>query len=95
MKKHLFKMGRITATPGALDRLKASDIDPQDFLKRHVRGDWGDMDKHDKTENDLAIDQPLRVFSAYKISRGKDTWVLWVITEADRSSTTLLLPEEY
>ena len=55
MKKHLFKMGRITATPGALDRLKASDIDPQDFLKRHVRGDWGDMDEHDKTENDLAL----------------------------------------
>ena len=62
-----------------------------DSLTRHSNGDWGDLSDEDKRENDLSLEKGLRLFSAYK--RGK--FKIWIITEADRSTTTILFPEEY
>jgi hypothetical protein len=59
---------------------------------RHARGDWGDVDAHDKRANDAAVKQGTRIVSAYVLDDGTR---VWIITEADRSSTTILLPEEY
>lgn len=87
-----FPLGRILATPGALAALEAAGHTPLEFLHRHVRGDWGEVDDHDRRANDLAVQHGLRVLSAYRTRRGTR---LWVITEADRQVTTLLLPEEY
>lgn len=87
-----FPLGRVLATPGALSALEASGKNHTEFLTRHVRGDWGNLDDHDTKENDFAVDKQLRLLSSYALPIGKK---LWVITEADRSATTLLLPEEY
>ena len=65
---------------------------PATFLARHQAGDWGDLDEHDLDENKRSLDRGLRLLSAYTLSDGTR---LWVITEADRSSTCILLPEEY
>lgn len=65
---------------------------PGEFLGRHVAGDWGDLDDHDRRENEFSVEGGFRILSAYQTTRGVR---LWVITEADRSSTCLLLPEEY
>jgi hypothetical protein len=65
---------------------------PAEFLDRHVNGDWGEMPEADKQENELSVDQGFRILSAYTTSAG-DT--IWILTEADRSATTMLLPEEY
>ena len=92
MTKPLFDLGQIVATPGALDAMAKTGDDPGVFLGRHVTGDWGDLDAEDKAENDYSLPRHLRLFSAYKLSDGRK---VWVITEADRSATTLLLPEEY
>ncbi len=89
--KPLFALGETMATPGALVVMQGIDISPVTLLSRHQRGDWGELDEDDKKENDLSVKEGLRVFSAYVF----DTVKLWVITEADRSSTTILLPEEY
>lgn len=66
-------------------------IDALAVLSRHVRGDWGDLDEEDKKENELSVTEGFRILSAY----GKGDSRLWVITEADRSATTILLPREY
>lgn len=87
----LFGLGKTLATPGALEAMQARNISPLTLLSRHQSGDWGDLDEDDKTENDLAVNEGLRVFSSYSFGSVK----LWVITEADRSATTILLPEEY
>jgi hypothetical protein len=63
-----------------------------EFLSRHLRGDWGDLCPEDKTENELSLKHGFRVMSSYEVTRAEK---IWVITEADRSVTTLLLPEEY
>jgi len=89
----LFPLGQIVATPGALAALEKAGQTPLDFLTRHVRGDWGELDEHDRKENELSLKRGFRLLSSYRLSSG-DTKV-WVITEADRSVTTLLLPEEY
>ena len=88
----LFPLGRTLATPGALEALEQSGQDAGEFLCRHQSGDWGDLSKEDKQENDYSVDKRLRILSAYHTSRGEK---LWVITEADRSVTTILLPSEY
>jgi hypothetical protein len=62
-----------------------------DLLRRHVRGDWGDLDLADKAANETALKHGGRILSAYDTQGGR----LWIITEADRSVTTILLPEEY
>lgn len=92
-KAALFPLGQIVATPGALATLEKAGQTPLDFLSRHVRGDWGELDEHDRKENELSLKRGFRLLSSYRVSSG-DTKV-WVITEADRSVTTLLLPEEY
>lgn len=88
----LFPPGQIVATPGALALLEQANKSPLEFLSRHLRGDWGDLCKEDKTENELSLKCGFRLMSSYPIT---DTEKLWIITEADRSATTLLLPAEY
>jgi hypothetical protein len=79
-------------TPGALETLEESGEAPAVFLSRHVTGDWGDLNRGDKAANNQALMTGERIFSTYHINTGVK---LWVITEADRSSTCILLPEEY
>jgi hypothetical protein len=66
--------------------------DGLEFLSRHVRGDWGDLSEEDRRENDLSVRQGFRILSAYNLRTGVK---IWIITEADRSATTFLLPDEY
>ena len=87
----LFSPGRIVATPGALALLEEAKKSPSEFLSRHLRGDWGDVCQEDKAENELSLKHGFRLLSSYPVTE-KDT--LWIITEADRSVTTLLLPSE-
>lgn len=90
--KPLFPLGRVVATPGAIDALAKAEQSAWVFLNRHQFGDWGDMDPHDLQENERALKGGSRLFSAYTLKNGIR---LWVITEHDRSCTTLLLPLEY
>jgi hypothetical protein len=92
MGQPLFSLGSIVATPPALEALRRTGEDASTFINRHLTGDWGDLSETDKQENDVAIDVPLRILSAYTL---KDQTKIWVITEADRSSTCVLLPEDY
>lgn len=88
----LFRLGTIVATPGALEALERSGDSAHSFFFRHACGDFGTVDAEDWRANERAIRQGERVLSAYVTSKGEK---MWVITEADRSSTCLLLPEEY
>ncbi|MBN1814476.1 MAG: hypothetical protein JXA14_21730 [Anaerolineae bacterium] len=90
--KPLFDLGQIVGTPGALHALQEAGQDPAQFLNRHVTGDWGDLGEEDKAENELSVQKGFRILSAYQLSTGTK---VWLITEADRSATTFLLPEEY
>ncbi len=90
-RKPLFNLGQLVATPGALMALEKSGQSPMDFLSRHVTGDWGDLPKEDCEENNLSLKNGFRLLSNYQTTAGQ----IWIITEADRSVTTLLLPEEY
>jgi hypothetical protein len=92
IKQPLFALGRLVATPGALELLTRSEQTPLEFLARHSRGDWGECCADDATENDFSVKAGFRIFSVYRARNGEK---LWVITEADRSVTTLLLPSEY
>ena len=86
----LFQPGHIVATPGALE-LAAQGVNLPDFLQRHLSGDWGDLCPEDKAENDFSLRSGFRLLSSYTTPCG----ALWIITEADRSATTFLLPDEY
>ncbi len=88
----LFCWGQIVATPGALEALRVNEQTASEFLIRHVRGDWGCLCAEDKQANDEALADDLRILSAYRLNDGVR---IWVITECDRSVTTVLLPEEY
>jgi len=88
----LFYLGQVVATPGALVALSVAGQTPLGFLARHVSGDWGEVDPIDAAGNTMALINGYRLMSDYSLSNGTK---LWVITEADRSSTCLLLPEEY
>jgi hypothetical protein len=90
--KSKFSLGRTVATPGALEALAEAGQTPQDFLSRHVQGDWGEVCAEDKRLNDQALVDGSRLLSAYRTLRNVR---IWIITEADRSSSCLLLPEEY
>lgn len=92
MSKQLFSLGQVVATPGALELLERNSMTPMQLLQRHVTGDFGDLCEEDKESNNEAIWNEERILSSYKIN---DSDRLWVITEADRSSTCCLLPEEY
>ncbi len=87
----LFELGNVVATQGAMHFCKQHKINPLLLLGRHIGGDYGDLSADDVAANVHAIQHDLRVFSSYKFAQGK----VWVITEADRSSTCLLLPDEY
>ena len=91
-RKPLFDLGQLVATPGALAALEKTGQTPMDFLSRHVRGDWGDLPEEDKAENQLSLEKGFRLLSSYRTNANDK---IWVITEADRSHTTLLLPDEY
>ena len=88
----LFPLGRTVATHGALEALADAGQTPLPFLRRHARGDWGLVDKADARANDEAVRARERILSVYRTAKGVH---LWVITEADRSATTLLLPSDY
>jgi hypothetical protein len=91
-KQPAFELGQIVATPGALAAIKKAGQQPGEFLTRHINRDWGDLDEEDRKENESSLEHGFRLLSAYKTNAGDR---LWIITEADRSVTTLLLPEEY
>jgi hypothetical protein len=83
-------------TPGISTLVEQHDLPVAEYLCRHQSGDWGDLDHEDKQANDQALEEGTRIFSAYHFQPSADLRIeLWVITEADRSSTTILLPEEY
>ncbi len=91
-KKPLFSLGRVVATPGALAALEEAEQTPHEFLDRHIVGDWGVVPEEDKQSNDWSVENGARILSSYLT--GKQVKI-WIITEHDRSVTTLLTPMEY
>jgi hypothetical protein len=88
----LFDLGQVVATPGALQALQEAAQTPLGLITRHVSGDWGEICPEDAAQNALSLVHGYRLMSVYSLANGTK---LWIITEADRSSTCLLLPEEY
>jgi hypothetical protein len=84
-------LGKVVATPWALKLLSEAGQDPFDYLARHATGDWGELCTFDRRQNEIALRDGHRVLSSYPVGEGR----VWIITEADRSVTTILLPEEY
>ena len=84
-------LGRVLATPGALKLLTEASAQPFDLLARHATGDWGELCAFDRRQNQIALRDGYRVVSSYPVGTER----VWIITEADRSVTTILLPEEY
>lgn len=85
-----FALGQIVATPNALAQLSQDEI--LISIARHQTGDWGEVDEHDRQQNEESLQQGLRLLSVYHAANGTK---FWIITESDRSVTTVLLPEEY
>ena len=92
LKPKAFPLGQVVATPGALAAIEQAEQSPLEFLVRHIRNDWGEVCGDDWALNDGAVEHGDRLLSAYRTSKGER---LWIITEWDRSVTTLLLPDEY
>lgn len=90
VKRNKFRVGRIVATPGVLAAVPADELICA--MKRHLAGDWGVVCAEDRAINDRAVENGERILSAYV---AKDGTRFWIITEADRSATTFLLPDEY
>ena len=88
-----FPLGQVVATPGAIEAMKSEGADAGGLLARHGAGDWGEVCAEDKKANEAALKHEARLMSAYTLP--KTGAKLWVITEADKSATTLLLPDEY
>ena len=86
----LFPLGQLVITRNAADRL--SEVDVRSAIRRHIVGDWGELDEEDRQENDRSVIEGYRILSAYV---AQDQTKFWIITEADRSATTVLLPEDY
>ncbi|KAE8760837.1 hypothetical protein FSO04_06320 [Paraburkholderia madseniana] len=85
-------VGRLFATHGALEAVRAANASVGDLLTRHLHGDWGDLRAEDRRQNDVALENGLRVLSCYELpGNGK----VWIITEWNRSVTTVLLPDDY
>jgi hypothetical protein len=87
----LFQLGKVVITPAASSFCNAHNIDPLLLISRHVNCDWGDLSEQDAAANVLGVQHELRIFSSYQFLTNK----VWVITEADRSSTCILLPSDY
>jgi hypothetical protein len=85
-----FALGQLLMTPGVQEKIPPGEM--LQALRRHARGDWGDLDDEDRRSNDLSLGDGSRLLSAY---HSKERVKFWIITEADRSATTVLLPEEY
>ena len=85
-----FRLGKIVSTPNALVQLSQDDI--LAGIERHQAGDWGEMDEHDRQENEFALQNGFRLLSVYRSAAGVK---FWIITESDRSSSTVLMPEDY
>ena len=85
-----FPLGQTVITRNAMDQVDSADV--QAALARHANGDWGDVDKEDWQENELSLRKGFRLLSSYTDRRGTK---FWIITEADHSATTVLLPEDY
>jgi hypothetical protein len=92
LKQPRFPLGNLVATRGAIEALVAASEDILSFVVRHAVGDWGDIDDEDRGENERSLVYGCRLLSAYTLRNGTR---IWIITEADRSSTTILLPGEY
>lgn len=90
--KPKFSLGRVVATPGALAVLESVQESPLGYLERHGSGDWGTVPPEDWEENEFSLKNEFRLLSSYNL---RDGTKIWVITEADRSVTTILLPSEY
>lgn len=90
--KVLFPLGKVYITVGAREALEESNQQPLEFLARHQKGDYGDICENDRKENELSVREGFRILSSYRTALEEK---IWIITEADRSSTTILLPEEY
>ncbi len=88
----VFGLGRVVATPAALAEMAIAGESPSRLIARHQSGDWGEVDAHDRRENEQALKTGARLLSSYPLWTGAK---VWIITESDRSSTTILLPEEY
>ena len=84
-------LGQVVATPGALKLLSEIGEDPFGYIARHAAGDWGELCAFDRRQNEIVLRDGYRIFSSYDVLAGR----VWIITEADRSVTTILLPEEY
>src|SRR5262245_26228197 len=89
-RKLSFALGSTVMTPGALNALEPDEL--LTIVARHARGDWGEVDDDDWKENDFSVENGFRILSAYTSRKGAK---VWIITEADRSATTVLLPDEY
>jgi hypothetical protein len=87
-----FPAGQVVMTQGVNDLVQRGELNPVPYLKRHLDGDWGDLCDDDRRSNDAALKSQDRLFSSYQVT---PTLKLWIITEWDRSVTTLLLPDEY
>jgi hypothetical protein len=87
-----FPLGRLLITPAAAEVIEDAGQLPQEFINRHARLERGELGEEDYKENLFSVGKRLRIFSAFKTAQGVK---LWVITEADRSATTILLPSEY
>ena len=87
-----FALGQTYITPGAEDALMIAGQKGIEFLRRHMSNDWGELSDEDERENELSLKEGFRLLSAYRTAKGQK---LWIITEADRSATTILVPSEY
>ena len=90
--KPRFELGVTLVTPAAVTALEAANLPEVLLLARHVHGDWGELSEDDRLQNELAVLLGLRILSSYPIPTGGK---VWIITEADRSATTILLPDDY
>lgn len=92
-----FDPGQVVATQGAMGALERAGDDPATFLTRHVNGDWGDVDDHDRRVNDDAMTTGARLLSVYHLSDGTKVWVISdpEVAPGIRYATTVLLPDEY
>jgi hypothetical protein len=87
-----FALGQTYITPGAEEALQIAGQTAIEFLRRHMSCDWGELSDDDVQENELSLQKGFRLLSNYRTAKGQQ---LWIITEADRSATTVLLPAEY